>query len=92
MNKVQHKPSRKGKLYCSIFGHKFSVSKQITHHVYEYQCSHCKKEMTTNSNGALTELTPKYREINTVLQQIHQSKQTRYANQELKKPLLKMTS
>ncbi|AXO80940.1 hypothetical protein DZC78_11270 [Olleya aquimaris] len=91
MNLVQTKPTKKGKLYCSIFGHNFQVSKQITYHVNEYQCSHCKKEMTTDSTGQLTAMTPKYKEINSVLERIHQNKLVRYAKQQNTK-VLKMTS
>lgn len=59
------------KLYCSIFGHNFKVTKNITYHVKEYKCSCCGKEMTTNSNGYLTELTPKHKEINSALEHIY---------------------
>jgi len=93
MNNVQQKPSLKGRLYCSVFGHNFSVSKKVTYHIKEYKCCHCKKEMTINSKGYLTDLTPKYKEINSVLERIHQNKLTRYSNsQMIKSPVLKMTS
>ena len=92
MHKVPQKQSLTGKLYCSVFGHNFQVSKKITYHVKEYQCCHCKKEMTTNSKGNLTELTPKYKEINYVLKRIHKSKQKRFAAQALKNTPLKLSS
>ena len=59
------------KLYCSIFGHQYDVSKKVTHHVKEYTCSCCKKQLTTNGNGRLTELTPTFKEINSILENIH---------------------
>ena len=59
------------KIYCDIFGHKYEVSKKVTSHVKEYTCKCCKKQLTTNSNGNLTELTPKFKEINTILEQIY---------------------
>ena len=92
MKKVQEKQSNKGSLYCSLFGHNYQVSKKVTYHVKEYQCCKCSKEMTTNSNGYLTELTPKFKEINSVLERIYQNRISKYTKQTLDKPLLKMTS
>ncbi|MGB6267977.1 MAG: hypothetical protein WBF67_03125 [Olleya sp.] len=79
MKKVQDHPSKKGSIYCSLFGHNYQVSKKITYHVKEYKCCHCKKEITTNSNGHLIELTDKFREINLVLERIHNNKMQRFA-------------
>jgi len=62
------------KYYCSLFGHQFEITKKVTYHVKEYTCRHCKKELTTNGNGRLIELTPKYREINSILERIHASR------------------
>ena len=59
------------KLICSILGHNYEVTKQVTSHVKEYTCKCCKKQLTTDSNGKLTELTPKYKEINSILERIH---------------------
>ena len=58
-------------IYCSIFGHEFEVSKKITYHVKEYKCTRCNAQMTTNGKGHLIPLTPKYKEINSVLERIH---------------------
>lgn len=58
-------------LYCSLFGHDYRVTKRVTYHVKEYSCKHCKEKVTTNGNGKLTLLTPKYKEINAVLEKIH---------------------
>lgn len=57
--------------YCSLFGHDFHVSKRVTYHVKEYTCKHCKTEVTNNGKGGYTKLTPKYKEINSVLERIH---------------------
>ena len=54
-----------------MFGHDFQVTRHVTYHVKEYSCKNCKKELTTSSNGSLTELTPKFKEINDVLERIH---------------------
>lgn len=64
-------------IYCSLFGHDYEISKKVTKHVKEYTCCHCKKELTTNSNGNLIELTPKFKEINNILERIHESRMRR---------------
>ena len=79
------------KLYCNIFGHDYQVSRKVTNHVKEYKCSHCKKELTTNGNGNLTALTPKYREINSILERMYSNRIMRlqnkvYSNQNLRIP------
>lgn len=71
------------KLYCDIFGHNYKVTKQVTHYVKEYTCSCCKRELTTNSNGSLTELTPKFKDINDTLAKIYSNKMARMRSQRL---------
>ncbi|MCK7589372.1 hypothetical protein M0G43_02175 [Subsaxibacter sp. CAU 1640] len=65
------------KLYCSLFGHQYEVSKKVTRHVKEYTCKCCKRQLTTNGNGNLIELTPKFREINAVLEDIYMRRKMR---------------
>ncbi|OBQ57214.1 hypothetical protein JJL45_00965 [Tamlana sp. s12] len=65
------------KMYCTLFNHEYQVSKNVTSHVKEYRCKNCKKELTTDSNGNLTELTPTFREINAILERVYQSKTER---------------
>jgi hypothetical protein len=65
------------KLYCTVFGHQYSVTKKVTKHVKEYTCKCCKKQLTTNGNGNLTELTPTFREINRILENIHTKRMLR---------------
>ena len=78
------------KLYCNLFGHNYEVTRKVTFHVKEYSCKHCKKELTTNSNGSLIELTPKFKEINSVLERIYTRRRMRlsathpYANSNLR--------
>ncbi|MFD2543160.1 hypothetical protein ACFSSB_12580 [Lacinutrix gracilariae] len=67
------------KIQCSVFGHNFVVSKEITAHVKEYKCKHCKKQMTTSANGNLIPLTPKYKRINSVLKKVYFKKEKRKA-------------
>lgn len=65
------------KLYCDFFGHNYQVSKKVTNHVKEYTCKCCKKQLTTNSNGKLIELTPKFQEINEALERIYNNRMMR---------------
>ncbi|RSK41751.1 hypothetical protein EJA19_02405 [Mangrovimonas spongiae] len=65
------------KIICDIIGHKYVVSKQVTSHVKEYTCKCCKKQLTTNSNGDLTELTPTFKEINSILEDIYTRRMVR---------------
>ena len=65
------------KLYCDFFGHNYEMTRKVTNHVKEYTCKNCKKQLTTNSNGQLTELTPKYQDINSVLERIYTSRMLR---------------
>lgn len=70
-----------GKLFCNLFGHKLQVSKNVTNHIHEYTCAHCGKEMTDTANGFLASLTPKFRETNQYLAQIHERRRRKnYAN------------
>ena len=77
MNKSTAKTALIPKMYCQFFGHDYEVSKKVTYHVKEYTCTHCKKQLTTNSNGRLIELTPKFKEINAILERIHNTRMER---------------
>ena len=77
MKKSTNKPLLIPRMYCNLFGHDYQVTKKVTYHVKEYTCRHCKKELTTNSNGNLIELTPKFKEINAILERIHHSRTER---------------
>ena len=83
MRKTTNKPTLIPKMYCNLFGHDYQVTKKVTFHVKEYTCRHCKKELTTNSNGHLIELTPKFREINDILERIYTSRTERLKNRAL---------
>lgn len=65
------------KVYCGIFGHRYELSKKVTLHVKEYTCKCCKRQLTTNSNGNLIELTPKFEEINSILEDIYTKRKLR---------------
>lgn len=80
------------KFYCNVFGHSFKVSKKVTYHIHEYKCQNCKIEYTTNSKGNLIELTPKYREINSVLERIHNRKKNKFVSKIVSITNYRMTS
>ncbi|MCB0461227.1 MAG: hypothetical protein R2816_08705 [Flavobacteriaceae bacterium] len=82
MKTTTSSPNSVLKLYCNVFGHQYDVSKDVTKHVKEYTCKCCKKQLTTNGNGRLTELTPTFKEINSVLEYIH-TKRSMRLNQKL---------
>jgi len=65
------------KIYCALFGHDYVTSKEVTHHIKEYTCSHCGEQATTNSRGRLEVMTPKLKEINDVLATVHAKKTAR---------------
>jgi len=65
------------KLYCDFFGHNYEMTKKVTNHVKEYTCTRCNKQVTTDSNGRLTELTPKYKDINSALERIYNNRTMR---------------
>ena len=58
------------KLYCSVIGHQYRVTKKVTNYVKEYQCTCCGKEVTNNANGMLVPLTPKLKFIHLGLEQV----------------------
>ena len=62
---------------CLVFGHEYVVTRHVTYHVKEYSCKNCKKQLTTSGNGSLIELTPKFKEINDVLERIHYKRLSR---------------
>ncbi|AXG69315.1 hypothetical protein KORDIASMS9_01535 [Kordia sp. SMS9] len=63
-----------GKLYCSVFGHRYRVTKKVTSHINEYQCMLCNCEVTTDDKGKLTQLTPQLKDINETLTSFHKKK------------------
>ncbi|WP_036151114.1 hypothetical protein [Maribacter forsetii] len=64
------------KLFCSIFGHHYAISKKVTSHIKEYKCIHCQKEVTTDVSGNLSALTPELQDINRTLEHIYQRRHT----------------
>lgn len=75
-------------MHCKMFGHDLKVTREVTYHVKEYTCKNCRKEFTTSSSGNLTELTSKYREINNVLEYIHNKRISKTNRKKLNPDLL----
>ncbi|WP_010521343.1 hypothetical protein [Aquimarina agarivorans] len=58
------------KLYCSVVGHQYRITKKVTNHIKEYTCSCCGKEVTNDAKGVLVPLTPKLKFIHLGLEQV----------------------
>ena len=65
------------RIFCSFSGHKLHVSKKITNHIKEYKCDRCGEEMTDTAQGFLQKLTPRFRETNDFLAEIHERRRCR---------------
>jgi len=61
-------------IQCTVLGHDYVISNDVTNYVKEYKCKHCNNQLTTSGNGKLIPLTPKFQEINAVLKRIHLKK------------------
>jgi Na+/phosphate symporter len=75
-------------LHCKVFGHDYKVSRKVTFHVKEYTCKTCKKQLTTNSNGHLIELSPKFKEINDVLERVYHKRHKKSSDKKINNNLL----
>ena len=64
-------------VHCTIYGHHYVLTKHVTAHVKEYTCKHFKHQVTTSSNGHLTILNDKRKEINDTLQRMYRIKKER---------------
>lgn len=81
MNKINPSKFSLSHLLCKLFGHNLRISKNITNHIQEYQCSKCGMEMTDTADGFLERLTPQFKETNNYIAQIHKKKRRKnYVN------------
>lgn len=62
------------KFWCFLFGHKYVITRRVTAHIKEYECTCCKKQVTIDVQGNLASLTPQLKEINETLAILHQKK------------------
>ncbi len=58
-------------LHCLLFGHRLKISKHVTEHIKEYQCTCCKEKFTTSPTGNIISLTESRERVNLTLQNIH---------------------
>jgi len=63
-----------GKLRCSLFGHHFVTTRNITNHFKEFKCSKCHLELTNDEKGRKIFLSPKLKEINETLVDFYQKR------------------
>lgn len=70
-------------IYCNLFGHRYTVSKKVTHHIKEYKCIHCQKQVTTDERGKLSELTPIMQEINKTLEEMYKKRNRRLVRRQV---------
>jgi len=52
------------KIWCSLFGHHYVTTRNITNYFKEYECTVCHTELTNDENGHKVCLTPEQKEIN----------------------------
>lgn len=64
-------------IVCSTIGHHYVVTRKVTNHINEYQCTKCGKEMTDNDTGHLVKLNYRTKEINQTLASLFQKKKRR---------------
>ena len=83
MDQTTHEENKLSGIFCHIFGHHYTVSKRVTKHITEYKCLHCKKEVTTDENGNLSNLTPVMRDINKTLEEMYLKRNRRAAKRQV---------
>ena len=54
-------------IVCTAFGHDYNITRKVTDHINEYECSNCGREVTDNLNGHLEVLTFKIKKVNTIV-------------------------
>lgn len=65
------------KFICDLIGHRYALTENVTSHVKVYTCRCCNHKLTTDSKGNLTELTPKFQEINKDLERMYRNRMMR---------------
>ena len=64
----------KGRLLCSMFGHKFEMTRNITDYFKEFECRVCHLQATNDVSGRKISLTEEHREINAALVDLYRKK------------------
>jgi hypothetical protein len=75
MTNATYKPLLfRGRMWCSLFGHHFVTTRNVTNHFKEYQCSCCGLELTNDEKGHKISLTPEHKAINETLVLFYQKR------------------
>jgi len=56
---------------CSWFGHQYVLTQKVNSHFEEFECKHCKSQVTNDSRGNKIMLTEELKEINKTLHYLH---------------------
>jgi len=59
---------------CTLLGHNYLITRKITDHINEYQCSNCGHEVSDSYSGKLEELTVKLKKVNSNVAAFFQKK------------------
>jgi nucleoid-associated protein YejK len=63
-----------GKMWCSVFGHEYEISKDVTAHFKEYTCKYCQHQLTNTANGKIVFLTEELKAINETLSDFYKKR------------------
>jgi len=61
----------RGRLLCSVFGHRFRMTRLVTNHFKEFECTCCHMQVTNDAHGHKVSLTEEHREINRALLELY---------------------
>ncbi|WNM20313.1 hypothetical protein [Flavobacterium capsici] len=62
-------------LLCTLFGHHYVEVKKVNNHFKEYECTHCKLQVTNDNKGNKIVLTSELKDINKTLSYLHLKRQ-----------------
>ncbi|HOZ73932.1 MAG TPA: hypothetical protein PLS51_06295 [Flavobacterium sp.] len=71
---ITYKQNALGKMWCSMFGHQFVKTRNVTGHFKEYQCPVCRLEQTNDAKGERIFMTPELKDINETLMHLYQKR------------------
>lgn len=59
------------KMYCHFFNHHYVEIKKVNNHFKEFECIHCKHQVTNDNKGKKIELTSELKDINKMLSYLY---------------------
>ncbi|MGV9003441.1 hypothetical protein [Flavobacterium sp.] len=75
-NNLAEKKSAK-RFFCALFGHQYIQIKEVNNHFKEFECSHCKLQVTNDAIGNKIILTTELKDINKILSYLHLKREFR---------------